>query len=358
MNYFIAFIIVLLSSTSFSKDIKVKLDKVFKLDNVIWGIDFIEKDKIVVSLRSGQLYLVDLITKKKFLLQSPKVEQGGQGGLLDVKYYAPKSYLYMTFSEKIEGVVTTSLARGVLKNNVLTSIKVIFRSKVFSDTTRHFGSRIAIKNDAIFMTVGDRGFREYAQKLDFHNGKILKLDLDGNFFKDNPFVNTPNALSEIYSLGHRNPQGIDFDPKTNQLYSCEFGPKGGDELNLIKPGNNYGWPIITYGKEYYGLSIGTTHKTGLIQPVTHWTPSISPSGMTFYIGDKIKEWQGDLFLAALGSRHLRRLVLEDEKVIKQYKYFESENERFRMIRNSPDGYLYLTTDSGNIYKVVENNENL
>ena len=203
------------------------------------------------------------------------------------------------------------------------------------------------------MTMGDRGERKAAQKLNVHNGKILRLNLDGTPPLDNPFVKTKGALPEIWSYGHRNPQGIDFDPISKQIYSCEFGPRGGDELNLIKKSKNYGWPVITYGKEYWGPSIGDTHKKGMEQPVSYWVPSISPSGMVFYTGDKIPEWKNNLFLANLGSTHLRRLVLKENKVVMQEVLFDKMDKRIRQVRNGKDGYLYFSTDNGAIYKVIK-----
>jgi len=243
------------------------------------------------------------------------------------------------------------VARGILKETTLESTEVIFQAKVDSDTTRHFGSRLVFHQGHIFMTIGDRGERAYAQKLNLHQGSILKLTHSGKAAADNPFLKTKNALAEIWSYGHRNPQGIDVHPETKELWSCEFGPRGGDELNLIKKGRNYGWPVITYGKEYWGPSIGDTKKTGMEQPIEYWVPSISPSGMVFYTGDKIKSWKNDLFLANLSSTHLRRLRIRNNKVIEQEKLFESIDERIRHVRNAADGYLYFSTDSGKIFQI-------
>ena len=175
--------------------------------------------------------------------------------------------------------------------------------------------------------------------MSLHNGKIIKIPL------------SEKSAPIVWSLGHRNPQGIDVDPVTNNLYSLEFGPRGGDELNLIKKGKNYGWPLITYGKEYWGPAIGPTHKKGLEQPVEHWTPSISPSAMEFYTGNKIKAWKNNLFLACLSGMHLRKLVLKGNKVISQEKLFADLQERIRNVRTGLDGYLYFSTDSGKLYKV-------
>jgi glucose/arabinose dehydrogenase len=243
------------------------------------------------------------------------------------------------------------LARGIYKNKALSEIKTLFSAKTNSDEREHFGSRLLFKDNTIFMTIGDRGKRDLAQNLDYHNGKILRLTLEGKPATGNPFEKTKNALPEIWSYGHRNPQGIDIDPITGEIYSIEFGPRGGDELNLIQKSKNYGWPVITYGKEYWGPSIGDTHNEGMQQPVIHWTPSISPSGMTFYHSEKYPEWKNSLFLAALGSRHLRRLELKDNQVTSEEMLFSDLNERIRHVRISPDGYLYFSTDSGKLMKV-------
>jgi glucose/arabinose dehydrogenase len=312
----------------------------------VWGFDFFSKNEIVYSLKKGDLFYLNMETNKSIKLNSPEVVSKGQGGLLDVKIY--KNHVFVTYSKLVAGTVTTALAKSKISLKEKMIFKDIFVATVKSSTGRHFGSRIAIKNDSIYMTIGDRGERDHAQDLRLHNGKIVKLDLNGGDFVENKIS---NAISNIYSYGHRNPQGIDFHPVSGELYSVEFGPRGGDELNHIIFGKNYGWPIVTQGKEYWGPSIGVKSKPGMIDPLKYWTPSISPSGMTFYVGDKVKKWKGDLFLAALGTRHLRRLVLKNNVVIKEEILFEDLKQRIRQVKNSPDGYLYFSTDSGNIYKV-------
>ncbi len=326
---------------------------VAQFDGVLWGFDFISDSEVLVGLRSGEFYYYNIKTKKKKPLKAPKVRSQGQGGLLDILLVRAndKKYIYYTFSEDYKDKIVTSLARAEYENKSIKNLKVIFRTNIKGSSAKHFGSRLLHKDKHLYMTVGDRGKRELAQSLNYHNGSILKLTLDGKPAKDNPYVKTKNALPEIWSYGHRNPQGIDVDPVTQAIYSIEFGPRGGDELNLITKKSNYGWPIITYGKEYWGPSIGGTHKKGMKQPVEQWTPSISPSGMVFYRGNKIKAWAGNLFLACLGARQLRRVVLDNNKVIRQEKLFEGLNERIRQVRQSLDGELYFSTDSGKLYKV-------
>jgi len=331
-----------------------KTSQVLKLDGVVWGLDFITKTTGIATIRSGQIYYFDLKTKKSTLVKGPKIKAGGQGGMLDIKYkrIGKIDYIYYTYSKDYKNTWTTALGRAVLKNRALSQHEDLFVAKIISDTSRHFGSRITFKGNKLFMTIGDRGERDNSQLLSNHNGTIIRLNLDGSIPSDNPF-RAKKQLSEIWSYGHRNPQGIDYDPVNDKLYSCEFGPRGGDELNLIKKSMNYGWPIITYGKEYWGPSIGDTHKKGMEQPVEYWTPSISPSGMAIYKGDKTPSWKGNIFLANLSSRHLRRLVLKDNKVILQEELLKPLKERVRHVVNGRDGYLYISTDSGKILKVYK-----
>lgn len=332
----------------------LELETVFEdtAKGIVWGFDFIDKDTMIVNLKSGQMFLYSIPTDSRKEISIPKPYQVGQGGLLDVLYDPQTHYIFWTFSEKRGENVVTSLARGEYKNKTVENIKVIFRSQVIGDGGRHFGSRLVMKDKHLYMTIGDRGERDNSQLLSNHNGTILRLTLDGKAPADNPFIKRKGALPEIFSYGHRNPQGIDTHPESKEIFSDEYGPRGGDELNLVKAGKNYGWPVITYGNEYWGPKIGTTHKKGMEQPITYWTPSISPSGMVFYRGDKIKAWKGNIFLAALGNKHLRRLVLEGNKVVQQEKLFESKDERIRHVRNSPDGYLYFSTDSGKIIRIT------
>jgi glucose/arabinose dehydrogenase len=327
-----------------------KAIQVFEGDEVIWGFDFINQEEVLFTQREGSLFHLDLKTKKTTKLEAPIVEASGQGGLLDI--LIDNGHVYLTYSKKNKDVTTTALAKADLVKSKLRNLRTIFEATVKSNTTRHFGSRLVIKDNHLFMTIGDRGEREHSQDLSLHNGSILKLTKEGKPASDNPFIGKESALPEIWSYGHRNPQGIDMDPVSGELYSCEFGPRGGDELNRVRKGLNYGWPVITYGKEYWGPKIGTTHKEGMEQPIKYWDPSISPSGMVFYRGDKIKEWKNNLFLANLSSTHLRRLVLKNEEVVEEEPLFADMDERIRQVRNGPDGHLYFSTDSGKIFRVT------
>jgi len=353
------FTLALFTHTSFASTVKqtsskkFNLQTVFKNDEVVWSFAFISPEELLITLRKGQLLYYNLKTKEQKKLTGPTVTALGQGGLLDVHYrqIKGKNFIYLTFSEKVKGVVTTSLARGRYQNKAIKNLQTLFQAQVSSTTSKHFGSRLVFHQEYIFMTIGDRGERKYAQSLSHHNGKILRLTLLGQAAANNPFATNKDALPEIWSLGHRNPQGIALDPLKQNIYSCEFGPRGGDELNHIIKGKNYGWPLVTYGREYWGPTIGVTARPDMQAPVAYWVPSISPSGMVFYRGTQIKEWENNLFLANLSSRHLRRLVLKDNVVIQQEELFKDLNERIRHVRNSPDGYLYFSTDSGKIIKI-------
>lgn len=339
-----------------------QLDTVFQTNGVVWSFAFISPQELLATRRDGQLFYVNLAdgTHKALPVptppDAPAVTADGQGGLLDVHFHRINGadYVYLTYSAETRveggGDFTTVLARGRWNGDTIEGIKTLLAAKIIGSGGRHFGSRLFFQGEHLFMTVGDRAERDAAQDLSYHNGKILRLDWDGNAAADNPFSHIADALPEIWSYGHRNPQGIDADAE-GTIYSVEFGPRGGDELNLIAPEKNYGWPVITYGSEYWGPSIGTTEHPGMEQPVIYWVPSISPSGMAFYHGDKIPEWTGNLFLANLSAAHLRRLVLKDGQVTKEEVLFKELHERVRHVRSAPDGYLYFSTDSGKIVKV-------
>ena len=348
----------------------VRAEKVFQdqTGGIVWGFDFIDAETMLITLKDGRLLVYKTKSGKSKIVDIPDITESGQGGLLDVLYHAPTNNVYWTFAEErgrnffsslMDGelnlagqIVATSLARGKYQNGDIINPQIIFRSTVIGEGGRHFGSRLVIKDAHLFMTIGERGARDEAQNLSNHNGKILRLDLDGKPAANNPFADNKNALPEIFSFGHRNPQGIDTHPQSGKIFSSEFGPRGGDELNVVRAGKNYGWPEISHGFEYWGPRVGPTAKEGMEQPLIYWTPSISPSGMVFYRGDKIPNWTGDIFLAVLGERHLRRLLMDGEQVLRQEVLFAEMDERVRQVRNSPDGYLYFSTDSGKIFRII------
>lgn len=342
---FITVIFLFCSNLAFG----LQANKINKFDGVVWGFDFKSENEMYVTLRSGKLFHYNLKTKVKKELVVPEVYAGGQAGLLDVKYY--RSFLYITYSEKAKAGATTVLARAEVKKNSLGPWQKLFVAKVKTGSNVHFGSRIAFSGDVLFMTVGDRGKRDQAQDLNYHNGKILRLTLAGKPVAGNPFIGK-TGLDEIWSYGHRNPQGIVFAGK--KLYSIEFGPRGGDELNLVLKGKNYGWPKVTYGKEYWGPSIGKKSLPGMEPPVTHWTPSISPSGLAYVAPSLLKQWSEPSFLlACLGAQQLRRVVMSEGKVKSQQVLFKELNERVRHVSIGPDKKIYFSTDSGFVYKVKD-----
>lgn len=347
-------IILLISVLSFQlladiKSIKstaYNLEEVYKGKSVLWGFDFITKDEVILSHKKKKLVYVNLKTKEKINLATPDFKKGGQGGLLDVLFH--ENFVYVTYSKKIDDDnVVTALAKGKWQDKKIIDLKDIYVSNAGGDTTRHYGSRLVIKDDSIFMSIGDRGERDLAQSLKHDNGSILRLTLEG---KPHPKNTLSKKRKAIYSFGHRNPQGLTL--MGDKIIEAEFGPRGGDELNNIELGKNYGWPIITYGSEYWGPSIGSEKKKGMEQPLHYWVPSISPSGLAYYDGDKLSEFKNKLFLANLSSAHIRMVELDDNlKVKSETELFKDLEERFRMIRQSIDGFLYFSTDSGKLYRI-------
>ena len=336
---------------------RYSVDKIFQGENVIWGFDFIaadSPDELVFSERSGALRYLNLKTGLTHNISgAPAVFARGQGGLLDVLIDHKKGLLYLTYAEPIgAGQATTSLFRGTLSadRRQLSGAR-LFQAKAVADDLEQFGSRVAIdQRGYIFFGIGDRNQRAQVQALGSDFGKILRLNQDGTVPSDNPYVNNPGALPEIWSVGHRNPQGLTFDA-SGALLEDEFGPRGGDEVNLITKGANYGWPLATYGREYYGPSIGSTSVTGTVQPLYHWVPSINPSGLMVYRGTALPKFDGNLFLATL-SGHLHRIVYDAQhKMVREDKMLEDLGQRMRQVRTGPDGLIYISTDSGAIYRI-------
>jgi len=275
---------------------------------------------------------------------------------LDVRLhpeFSKNNYVYFTYAEPQGDLATTALMRAELVGTELKNSQKLFSGLKANDNDIHFGSRIEFGKDGhVYITMGDRGERDFAQDLSRHQGKLLRLKDDGTVPTDNPFVGKKDARPEIWSYGHRSPQGLVRHPETGELWEVEMGPRGGDEVNLIQRGANYGWPVITYGKEYWGPGIGDEKKKGMEQPLVYWVPSISPSGATFYTGDKYPLWKNNLFLATLSGEHLRRLEIKDNKVIKQEKLLGKLEYRWRSLRTGPDGYLYLGSDEGRIGRLL------
>lgn len=333
------------------------VETLFEGKDVIWGFDFLnpnDANEMIFTERDGKLRFLDLKTKKaQEITGAPKVFNQSQGGLLDVYIDHKTNDIFLTYSEPVDKKATTSLMKGKLSADKKSFLGTrIFQAQALESTGEHFGSRIAIDKDGfLFMGVGERNVRARAQDLNTHHGKILRLTKDGKAAAGNPFIGIKGALPEIWSYGHRNPQGLIID-LDGSLLDAEFGPRGGDEVNLIEKGANYGWPVITYGKEYWGPSIGTKEKAGMKQPLYYWVPSISPSGMMMYKGSAFPKFNGNLFLATLAGSHLHRVVTDkNRKLLKEEKLLEDLEDRFRQVKTGPDGMIYLSTDSGKILRL-------
>ncbi|ALP54497.1 glucose dehydrogenase [Candidatus Tenderia electrophaga] len=317
-----------------------------------WSMAFMPDGRILVTERPGRLRVIENGRLKPTPIKGlPEITAVGQGGLLDIILhpdYARNGWLYFSYVAAGDGGIGTEVARAKLEGMELQDVQVLFRMQPKSNGGRHFGSRLVIdKDNYLYISLGDRGERERAQQLDDHAGSIIRLHDDGRVPEDNPFVGRQDAKPEIYSYGHRNAQGLTLHPHTGAVWEHEHGPQGGDELNLIKKGVNYGWPVITYGVNYVtGTKIGEgTHKQGMEQPLYYWDPSIAPSGMDFYSGDKFPKWQGDLFIGALKFELLVRLPLDGRKVLKEERLLKGTLGRIRDVQTGPDGYLYLLTDA-------------
>lgn len=316
-----------------------------------WGLAFLPDGRMLVTERPGRLRIVEHDGSVSPPLSGlPEIAAHGQGGLLDVALhpgFEDNGLIYLTYAAQGRSGVGTEVARGRLKGNALVATEVIFRAMPKGRGGRHFGSRLVFQPDgSLFVTLGDRGDRPRAQRLDDHAGSVIRIDEKGGVPPDNPFVGRRDVKPEIFSYGNRNVQGAATHPVTGELWAHEHGPQGGDELNVIRAGVNYGWPVITYGVNYgLGTRIGEgTHKEGMAQPLHHWIPSIAPSGMAFYTADRFPEWQGNLFIGSLKFRQLVRLELRGERVIHEERMLKDVLGRIRDVRQGPDGYLYLLVD--------------
>jgi aldose sugar dehydrogenase len=348
------YLVLLLIFTTVHAQAQLKSEVVYEGQSTVWGFDFISPEQLIITERDGRMVLFHLKTKKTSELShitKPLVR--GQGGLLDV--LVVNEFIYWTASEEVSNGFTTVLYRAKLVGELIQDQQRLFEAKTGGTKTIHFGSRLVVdQNQHLYMTVGDRDARDQAQELTSHNGTVLRLTLEGKPAAGNPFLDRADALDEIYSYGHRNPQGIAIHPGTQEVWSGEFGPRGGDEINHILAGKNYGWPVVTYGKEYWGPKIGEgTSKEGMQDPLVQFTPSLSYSGIAFYQGELFKEWQNNLLLACLRTTHLHRVVFNDKReMVSSERLLENLKERMRMVRVHSDGSIFISTDSGKIYRVT------
>ena len=315
-----------------------------------WGLAFLPDGRMLVTERPGRLRIVaDGWLVPEPVAGVPEVWDDGQGGLLDVALhpgFAENGLIYLSYaSPDDDNDAATAVARGRLVGARLEDVEEIYVALPRDDGGRHFGSRLLFADGYLFVTAGERGEPDRAQDVGDPAGSVIRLLDDGRVPEDNPFIGQADARPELYSIGHRNPQGMAREAATGRIYAVEHGPKGGDELNLIEPGVNYGWPVITHGKSYMGFKIGEgTHKEGMAQPVHYWVPSISPSGLMIYDADRFPAWQGSFFAGALSGELLVRLEVADGKAVVEERMLEDLEERIRDVRQGPDGLIYLLTD--------------
>lgn len=343
-----------------SEDMSIRVEEIVTLPGVPWGIDLLDENTMIVTVRSGNIGLIDLSSGAySRLYQVSDLFHLGECGLHDVRKspsFERDRLVYFSYAKNIDGNGFTSLAIAKIDQGSLSGWTDLFVSKHEpTDDWRHCGSRIDFNdNNYLFMSIGDRGQRKFPQDLSTHGGKIIRLHLDGSVPEDNPFVSVAGALPEIWSLGHRNPQGLAYDAGNQRLWSNEHGPRGGDEVNLIDPGKNYGWPIAGHGREYASSDFvaETTERPGMENPLKIWSPSIAPSALLVYQGDKLPGWRGNLFSTALVQKHLNRLVVDGSgRIIFEERLLEELKERFRSIIQNDAGDIFLSTDNGRILKL-------
>lgn len=331
--------------------------------NAPWGMAALPDGRLLITEKAGNMRIVNTSGAVSDAITGiPTVNASGQGGLLGICLdpgFSTNRMVYWVFAEAVSGGNVTAVAKGRLSDSDTTieNATVIYRASPANESNLHYGGRILFdKTGNLVVSTGERSvieMRPLAQSVTASLGKIIRITATGQPASGNPTFNQAGAIPELYSIGQRNPQGIAFHPVTGDLWQNEFGPRGGDEINIIKPGLNYGWPIISYGLEYGGDKIGTgiTQKEGMEQPVYYWDPVISPSGMAFYAGNKIPEWQNNLFVGALSGQHIARLVIENNRVVAEERLLEKENQRFRDVIQGTDGALYAVTDQGRLYKL-------
>ena len=327
-----------------------------------WGIAVLPDGRFLITQKGGTMRIASTSGQlSEDITGLPPVNSGGQGGLLGLTLdpqFENNRMVYWVFS-KSTPANHTAVAKGKLSADEkrIENATVIYDALPAHNSVLHYGGRIVFdKTGNLIVSTGERSdleTRPKAQDLNTGLGKLIRITKDGRAAPDNPFAGRADARPEVYTYGHRNVQGLAFNPQTDDLWENEFGPLGGDELNLIKPGHNYGWPIITYGLEYSGQKVGggITQKAGLEQPIYYWDPVLSPSGMCFYTGDNMPEWKNDLFICGLSSQHIARLVIKDNKVVGEEVLLAAEGQRFRDITQGKDGLLYAVTDQGRLYKI-------
>lgn len=328
-----------------------------------WGIASLPDGRFLITEKAGTMRIVTISGQVSAPLSGiPAVNSGGQGGLLGLcidPAFTTNRMVYWSFSERRPDGNLLAVAKGRLSANEtsLENVTIIYRATPAYSGVNQYGSRVIFdRTGNLLVSSGDRsdpGIRQQAQAVNSAVGKLIRITTDGNPAAGNPFAGQSEARSELYSIGHRNQHGLAIHPVTGDLWEGELGPRGGDEINRIQPGANYGWPIITYGIDYSGqrLGEGIQQRAGMEQPVYYWDPVVSPSGMTFYSGNRIPEWQNNLFISALSGMHIVRLVIDNNRVVGEERLLASEGQRFRDITQGPDGALYAITDGGRLYRI-------
>jgi glucose/arabinose dehydrogenase len=346
-----------------ARDKDLNIEKVASGLNIPWGMAVIPDNHLLVTQRDQTLSRVDMNTGEIIEITGlpEDIRVGGQGGLFDIRLapdYQDSGWIYLSYNKNVDGQGATTLSRARINGNQLVDWQdlIVTRSRTGNDV--HFGGRIAFDGKGhVFLSLGDRGERENSQNLANHAGSILRLNLDGSVPEDNPFVGQDNALPEIWSYGHRNVQGLFYNTETDTLWAQEHGPRGGDEINLVKSGNNYGWPEISYGKEYWApLAVGEEQKAGMEQPVKMYDPSIAPSGLIQYQGELFPAWQGKLLSGAMKLQHLNIVTLnKSNEAVDEKRLLRSLNSRIRNVIEAPDGAILVSTDAGAIYRLTPAN---
>ncbi|KDN54533.1 PQQ-dependent sugar dehydrogenase [Flavobacterium seoulense] len=328
-----------------------------------WGVKMLPDGRFLITEKGGNLRIVSATGQiGNPITGVPAVNSLNQGGLLGLcldPEYTSNRMIYWVFSEQVAGGNITSVAKAKLSNDEksLEGVNIIYRSSPANSSTLHYGGRILFdKTGNLIVSTGERSVlqtRPLAQSVTASLGKVVRITKNGQAASGNPSFSTAGALAELYTIGHRNPQGLAIHPNTGEIWLSEHGPRGGDEINRLQAGLNYGWPTITYGIEYGGQVIGTgiQQQEGMEQPVYYWDPVVSPSGMTFYTGNRVPEWQNNLFVGALSGKHIIRLAIKDNRVTGEERLLAQENQRFRDITQGTDGALYAVTDEGRLYKI-------
>ena len=344
-----------------SQSLKFRVDTIVSELDVPWGLEFLPNGELLISERDGELIRFTKDKRLEKINGLPPIKAFGQGGLLDLELHPDfinNGWLYFAYSspnERNNNICNTAIMRARLNGNQLINKELIFKAQPETNKRYHFGCKLEFdKEGYLYFSVGDRGNRDqHPQYLDNDCGKIHRIYDDGRIPEDNPFVNAKGAKPSIYSYGHRNPQGVCMHPETGMIWTDEHGPKGGDEINLIEAGKNYGWPVISYGINYNGTKFtNDTAKAGMEQPVIYWVPSIAPCGMTFVKGDRYPAWKNNILTGSLRFKYLHRCVLEGDKVVHQEKLLEGIG-RVRNVEMSPDGFIYVAIEKpGKILKII------